>query len=166
MSDAKNTSTATPQPNLIIGAVEWVALPDLGVERLQARVDTGANSAALCMRDAEVFSHKKSDWVRFHVHLGYPKPTKMKLCTAPLVGTRSVRNPSGHLEERLVIETTLHLGWEKWLIELTLTNRENMSHRLLLGRSALLNRVLVNPSHEYLHGQPISSNQGIGIKSL
>ena len=153
-------------PYLIIGSVEWVALPELGINRIRARVDTGAKTSALCTANQEVFKKKRKKWVRFSLHIGSPKPTKAKVCEAPLKGTRIVRSPAGEPEQRLVIESTLHLGWEKWIIELTLTDRRQMSHRMLLGRSAMQDRVLVNPSHTYLHGQPVGSKTRLGVKTL
>lgn len=148
--------TTAALPSLIIGAVEWVALPDLGIRRLRARVDTGAKTSSLCTSDREIFTRNGEDWVRFTAHAGPSRRIRTFDCEARVIDRREVRSSSGEAEERLVIATTLHLGWEKWMVELTLADRLQMKHRMLLGRRAMLDRVLVNPSHTYLHGQPMS----------
>lgn len=147
-------------PTLIIGAVEWVALPNLGIQRLRARVDTGAKTSSLCTSEREPFTRDGVDWIRFMAHTGPSKRIRPQPCEARIVDRREVKSSSGEAELRYVISTTLHLGWEKWIIQLTLADRLQMKYRMLLGRRALIDRVLVNPSHAYLHGQPVNSPNG------
>lgn len=138
---------------MIIGAVEWIALPDLGVERLRARVDTGAASSALHVDNIEIFQRDDIDWARFEVIVGGAHRWRRVQSAAPLSGIRRVRNTGGESEERYAIRTTIVLGKNRWHADINLSNRDKMRYRMLLGRSAM-QQVLVNPSRLYLHALP------------
>ena len=147
-----------PQPTIIIGAVEWVALPDLGVPLLRARIDTGAHTSALHAEELEVFERDGAEWVRFRVPNRMRNPKRWSDCEAPVHDWRQVRCTSGESERRPVLESRIALGSDLWPLEINLTQRDRMRYPFLLGRSAMEDRVLVNPTHAYLHGKPNPSN--------
>ncbi len=141
-------------PNMIIGACEWVALPELGIRRLRARVDTGAKSCALHASDIQPIEIDGRRRVVFQVHMGHPEPNRWQRCEADLLVHRRVRNTSGELEERCTIRTPLVIGHSRWEVDITLTNREKMRYRMLLGRTAMENHALVYPARTFLQGKP------------
>lgn len=138
-----------PKEPLIFGWEEWVALPELGLPAIKAKVDTGARTSALHAVFVEPFGTAKAPKVRFGVH---PVPSRADLeitCIAPLVDRREVRSSNGEREERYVIETPLRIGEHSWPIEITLTNRHMMTYRMLIGRQALGSKVLVDPGASF-----------------
>lgn len=141
-------------PLLIIGGAEWIALPQLGIPQLRARIDTGAHSSSLHTQEQEEFDREGESWVRFVVSATRKRSRGEWTCEAPISDRRLVKNTSGEAEERIVIRTGLQLGSMVWPADINLTNRENMRYRFLVGRSVMTDRVLVNPSHAYLHGRP------------
>ena len=136
-----------------IGWREWAALPDLGVDTIDAKIDTGANSSAIGAFAIRRLSSSGSPMVEFCVQPdGKGRQTKV-LCRAPYAGTRIIRSSNGQEEKRIVIDTRICIGDKLWKTELTLTNRDAMDFQLLLGRSALGRKFLVNPAATYLLGQ-------------
>ncbi len=133
-----------------IGWREWVALPDLGVSRIKAKIDTGARTSALHAFDVEVVRRKGIDVVRFKVHPFQRDYRSTVVAQSPLIDEREVKSSSGHGTLRPVIRTRIRLGDRVWSIELTLTNRDAMGFRMLLGRSALRKRFLVDPGASFL----------------
>ena len=146
--------TAHIAPSMIIGACEWIALPDLGIDRLRARVDTGAKSCALHASAIEPFSRDEEDWVRFRVHLGHPRPRGDQVCEARLLSVRRVRSTSGEAEQRFTIRTPIVIGHSRWWVDVTLADRGRMRYRMLLGRKAMENHALVYPARTFLQGKP------------
>jgi hypothetical protein len=133
-----------------LGWREWIALPELEIPRIKVKVDTGARSSSLHAYDIEVFSRGRRDFVRFTVH-PVQRETKTTIhCVAELYEHRHVKSSSGHREYRPIIRTELELGGERWPIDLTLTTRDAMGFRMLLGREAIRNRFLVDPGRSYL----------------
>ena len=132
-----------------IGWREWVALPELGVERLKAKIDTGARTSAIHAFDIELYKKSGEDWVRFAVHPYQKNDTDIRACTCLVQESRVVTNSGGSQEHRLVIETQLTMGNQSWPIELTLTNRDQMGFRMLLGRTAIKGRFLVDPGRSF-----------------
>ena len=133
----------------ILGWEEWIALPGLGLPAIKAKVDTGARTSALHAVFVEPFGSKRKPKVRFGVH---PIPRRADveiICEAPVVDRRAVRSSNGKLEQRYVISTPLRIGDREWPIEVTLTNRDAMSYRMLLGRQAIGGGVLVDPASSF-----------------
>jgi hypothetical protein len=134
----------------IIGWRERVALPDLGIAQIKAKIDTGARSSALHAFDVETFSGDDKTMVRFKVH-PYQRDTHRTVSAeAELIDQRQVRNSGGHAQLRPVIQTMVELNGERWLIELTLTNRDVMGFRMLLGRQAVRKRFLVDAGRSFV----------------
>ncbi|HWR93972.1 MAG TPA: 30S ribosomal protein S6--L-glutamate ligase [Flavobacterium sp.] len=139
---------------VILGSEEWCSFPDLGIHTIKARVDSGAKTSALHAINIAPFIKNDSNWVKFDIN---PIQNNLKTvihCEAPLIDKRIVKSSSGFREQRYVIQTTLDFGGTKWPIEMTLTNRDSMGFRMLLGREAMSGRVLVDPERKYLLGQP------------
>ncbi|TVP64507.1 MAG: ATP-dependent zinc protease [Leptolyngbya sp. LCM1.Bin17] len=138
----------------MIGWREWVALPALGVHTIKAKIDTGARSSALHAFEVEQFERDGQLMVRFQAHPIQHNDTVIVAAEAPLLDQRVVRNSGGQEQLRPVIETPVQVGNQVWPIELTLTNRDDMGFRLLLGRQAVRYRYLVDPGGSYL--QPLA----------
>jgi len=135
-----------------LGWREWAALPDLGIDHIKCKIDTGARTSALHAFYIE--PDTKRNLVRFGIH---PLQTRTDIelaCIATVFDQRYVTDSGGHREKRYVIETTVTLGDSRWPIELTLTDRDSMRFRMLLGRTALQQRFIVNPAASYLIGKP------------
>lgn len=139
---------------VIVGSEEWCSLPQLGIPTIKARVDSGAKTSSLHALNINVFQKDGEDWVKFDINPIQNNAKTIINCEAPLVDKRIVKSSSGFREKRLVVKTQLQLGNESWDIELTLTNRDSMGFRMLLGREAMSGRILVDPEQEYLLGQP------------
>ncbi len=139
-----------------LGWREWVSLPELGIEHIKAKVDTGARTSALHAFFIEPFAKNGKTWVRFRIHPLQDNSELIVEAEAPVIDRRSVRDSGGHKEHRYVIETTILVGDAPARAEVTLTDRESMLFRMLLGRTALKKRYTVDPEYSYLLGLPSS----------
>ena len=126
-----------PKEPLKIGWRQWVALPELDVRAIKAKIDTGARTSALHAYRIEPFRRSGTTWLRFELHPIQRSEATKVVCEARAVDQRTVRNSGGGVERRYVIRTMLRLGEVAWPIELALTNRDQMGFRMLLGRTAL-----------------------------
>ena len=138
---------------LLLGWREWVSLPDLGLVLIKAKVDTGARTSTLHAFYVDTFRRDGRLYARFGVHPLQQRADLVIHGEAPVIDRRQVSDSGGHREERYVIETRLALAGRTWPIELTLTNRETMLFRMLLGRTAINGRALVDPEKSFLTGQ-------------
>lgn len=139
---------------VMLGWREWVSLPDLGVDRIKAKVDTGARTSALHAFQVDRFVDNGRDRVKFLMHPTQKDNEHVVTCVADIIDTRTVRDSGGHAEERYVIETLLSIGGHEWKIEATLTARDDMLFRMLIGRTAIKRRATVDPARSYLVGKP------------
>lgn len=137
----------------LTGWREWLALPDLGLTLIKAKIDTGARTSTLHAFSVEPFQCDGRLHVRFGVHPLQKRTDVVVYGEAPVIDRRPVTDSGGHTEERYVIATRLVLAGREWPIELTLTNREEMLFRMLLGRTALAGRTLVDPGLSYVTGR-------------
>lgn len=135
---------------LIAGWREWCQLPDLGVEKIKVKLDTGAKTSSLHAFDLSTFTHIGEDWLRFDVHPIQDNDHITQTCIAPIVDYRWITSSSGHSQKRFIIRTTLNLGTFTSLVEVSLANRDEMGFRMLVGRNALKRQILVDPGHSFL----------------
>lgn len=133
----------------IIGWREWVSLPELGIKNIKAKVDTGARSSSLHAYDVEIFKKGSKDYVRFKVHPEQRLTKKTVKCEHQVLEFRGIRSSNGHVEMRPVIVTNVRLLGEDWPIEVTLTNRDEMGFRMLLGRQSFREKFLVDAGQSY-----------------
>lgn len=139
---------------VIVGSEEWCAFPHLGIPTVKARVDSGAKTSALHAINISPFQKEGENWVKFDINPIQNNTKTVIHCEAPLVDKRVVKSSSGFREQRYVIRAEIQIGETNWNVELTLTNRDSMGFRMLLGREAMSGRLLVDPEQKYLLGQP------------
>jgi hypothetical protein len=146
----------------ILGWREWVSLPALGLSHIKAKVDTGARTSALHAFSLSTFQESGVLMVRFNIHPMQKRNDIQQECVAEVIDRRLVSDSGGHKEERLIIRTPVRLGEDEWPIEISLTKRDNMRFRMLLGRTAVRGRYLVNAKASYLigHGPKEIENKG------
>lgn len=135
---------------LIIGWREWVSLPTLDIPLIKTKIDTGARTSALHAFSLRPFKENGRDRISFDIHPLQHNTTVIKTCTADIIDQRLVSDSGGHREMRYVIDTPITLGLETWSIEITLTERDSMLFRMLLGRRALRKRFIINPGKSFI----------------
>ena len=142
----------------IIGWLERIDLPELGIFALKAKIDTGARTSALHVTKVRPFQKSDgSEWLELHIPATESDGSEQDMvCEMPSFGKRSVKSSSGHLDERYVLTSRLKLAAFEEVIEITLTNRMSMRYSMLLGRSALRNNFLIDPSRSYIQSASAS----------
>lgn len=144
----------TETPLIIIGWREWLSLPDLGIPRIKAKIDTGARSSSLHAYDIQTFEKDGCALVRFKVHPVQRRDAVSVSCVAEVHDVRSVRSSSGEASDRIVIQTPVRWMGETWTVDLTLADRSQMGFRMLVGREAVRGKMLVDPGRSYFGGRP------------
>jgi len=147
---------------MIIGSHEWCGFPSLGIPAVKARVDSGAKTSSLHAFNIQPFKKDGEPWVSFEVHPVQENRQIVIRCERPVVDKRKVRSSSGDTETRYVISALLRLGGAEWDVELTLTNRDSMGYRMLLGREAMSGRTLVDPELGSTQGE-VSETELLGF---
>jgi hypothetical protein len=137
----------------VIGWREWVALPELDLPAIKAKIDTGARTSALHAFLIEPYSRAGTEMVRFLIHPMQRNLNFQVECHTPIHDYREVTDSGGHREMRYVIQSTVVINELHWPIEMTLTNRDTMRFRMLLGRRAMENRFVVDPGASYVNGK-------------
>ena len=138
---------------LKLGWREWCALPELGIPAIKAKVDTGAKTSCLHTFWVEPYTEGDIKYVRFKVHPLQKSEEVIIECTAPVKDERVVSDSGGHKEMRYIIDTPVLIGDKTRLIEMSLTNRDSMRFRMLLGRRAMEENTFVDPAASYINGK-------------
>lgn len=133
-----------------VGWREWAALPELGIEAIKVKIDTGARTSALHAFELKTFERDGEEWVRFRIR-PFQDSDEERTCESRIVDRRMVSDSGGHREQRIVIRTRLSFGGQLSDIEMTLTDRDTMKFRMLLGRTAM-HGLLVDPTASFLLG--------------
>ncbi len=137
---------------IVIGKEEWCSLPELGLPAVKARVDSGAKTSSLHAFNIHPFEEGGKKYVHFDIHPLQDNRRVIQSCRGLVVDSRHVKSSSGDKEKRTVIRTPVTMGEETWEIEITLTNRDTMGYRMLLGREAMRDRVLIDPDASFCLG--------------
>lgn len=130
---------------LVVGSEEWCSLPELNIDAIKVRVDSGAKTSALHAVNIAPFKKDGNQWVRYDVHPLQDDGKTTIHCESPVIDKRKVKSSSGLVEVRYVIRTALTMANSTWDIEVTLANRDSMGYRMLLGRQAMSGKILVDP---------------------
>ena len=137
-----------------IGWREWVSLPEWGVEHVKAKIDTGARTSTLHAFDLEWFDRDGREWVRFEVHPWQRTTREPVVAEAAVLERRDVKSSSGRVDHRPIVETVIRIAGVDVPSEITLTRRDEMGFRMLIGRQALRRRFVVDAGRSYLGGRP------------
>lgn len=146
----RHNAEAAKLSSQIIGWREFVSLPELNIDTVKAKIDTGARSSAIHAFNIQELSHQGKQIIRFQVHPQQRDRQTTVTAEAELLEYREIRNSGGIAQLRPVIKTNIEVGEHIWSIELSLTDRDVMGFRMLLGRQALRNKFLVDPGGSYL----------------
>ena len=136
----------------VVGSEEWISLSELNIPYLKARVDSGAKTSSIHAINIQPFQKDNETWVNFDVFPIQNDGKRKVSCKALVIDKRVVKSSSGNREHRYVVRTAIGLNDETWDVELTLTNRDSMGYRMLLGREAMIGRIIVDPSESFLAG--------------
>lgn len=147
-----NETDKDPEP-MLIGWREWVSLPQLGLPAIKAKIDTGARTSAIHAFDIEQIKKNGQDWLTFKVQPVQRDVSIICNCEAPLIDVRRVTDSGGHTADRFFIETELQIGSHTRVIEMTLSQRSDMLFRMLLGRTAMVPGIQVDPSLSFSLGR-------------
>jgi len=138
---------------ITLGWCEWLALPALGIAAIEAKLDTGARSSSLHVDSQELFERECAPWVRFSLHLGPGSEADPISVEAAVIDQREVRDSGGHVTRRVFIRSELSLAGKRFPIEINLAARRGLRYPMLLGRTALAGRFLIDPAHKHRLGE-------------
>ncbi len=142
---------------IIVGSEEWCSFNSLGVPFIKARVDSGAKTSSIHAFNVQTFERNSAPWISFEVHPLQSDRRTVIRCEQPIFDRRTIKSSNGTSEKRYVILTPMTLSGHSWNIELTLTNRDSMGYRMLLGREAMHGKILVDPSERNICGDKTES---------
>ncbi|NND00499.1 MAG: ATP-dependent zinc protease [Gammaproteobacteria bacterium] len=148
---------------LVFGWREWIKLPELALENIKAKVDTGARTSCLHAFSVRPYVERGRQRVEFQIHPRQRNRSYVRTCHADVIDQRVVTDSGGHKEQRWVIETMLEIGPHQWPIEITLSPRDDMMFRMLIGRTALKHRAVVDSSRSYLIGKKVKKKAKVKI---
>lgn len=151
--DLIETPMLVAPPPRIIGWREWLSLPELGIAGIKAKIDTGARSSALHVVWQERFHRDGAPWVRFLLEADGSGSAGVE-SEAEVLDERNVTDSGGHVSKRPFIRTLVRIGGEQWPIEVNLADRRRMLFPMLLGRTAMKGRLLVDPARSFVYGRP------------
>jgi hypothetical protein len=154
VKEDKRTNIHSSRPVVNAGWREWVGLPDLGVEHIKAKLDTGARSSALHAFDLEEFERDGVAWLRFSIHPWQGSAEDARTVELPVHDRRVVRSSNGQVQKRYVVRMSMRLLDQTFEADVSLTRRDAMGFRLLIGREALRKRFVVDSGSSYLGGRP------------
>jgi hypothetical protein len=143
----------TPHSNTLTGWREWVSLPDAGIDWIKAKIDTGARTSSLHAFHIEEFAREGEEWVRFRVKPWQESQEDTTVVECPVFDRRRVRSSSGHAQQRIVVSLAIRLVDQTIVSEVTLSNRDEMGFRMLIGREALRRGFVVDPARSFLGGR-------------
>jgi ribosomal protein S6--L-glutamate ligase len=145
---------AVKKTKKIIGWKEWFSLDCIALPAIKGKIDTGAKTSALHAFNIETFYIEDVEYVRFDIHPLQKNKRLVRSCISRVIDRRMVSDSSGKKEKRIVIKSDLKIGDKKIRVELTLTNRDNMSFRMLLGREAIMRaKMIVDISKSFVQGK-------------
>jgi hypothetical protein len=147
------------EDKLVLGWREWVSLPALGIARIKAKLDSGARTSTLHALRSQPYIERGAPRVRLHIEPTRRSGGAVVVVDCAVVDERTVSDSSGHRERRLVIESPLCIAGQQWPIEITITNRDAMMFRMLLGRTAMHGRIVVDPERSYVLEKPLRQRQ-------
>lgn len=154
MTPVSSASADEPSPPTVVGWREWVALPQADVDWVKAKIDTGARSSSIHAFDLEVFERDGQEWVRFSIHPWQRSDEDLAELTLPVLDRREVRSSNGQTEQRYAVAMDVRLAGRTITTVMTLSNRDEMGFRMLIGREALERGFLVDAATSYAGGRP------------
>jgi hypothetical protein len=143
----------------VLGWREWLALPDLGIHTIRAKIDTGARSSALHVDSLQTYHSNGSEWVRFTIATGSDDAGAV-VVESMVHDRRPVTDSGGHVSERIFLRTRLLLAGEDYPVEINLTSRRNMLFPMLLGRTALARHFVIDPGRSFRAGRRHPASAG------
>ncbi|MCG6202455.1 ATP-dependent zinc protease [Psychromonas antarctica] len=138
---------------LLVGALEKCCLPDLQIEGLDARIDTGAQTSSLHVDNIVEYRKEGRKWIEFYIHPDIHNVEKIVKCHAKVKAKRRIKSSSGCTQTRYVIETRIVIGSMQWKIEISLSDRSSMTYLMLLGREAMKDKVIVSPGENFIQSK-------------
>ena len=142
----------------VVGWRELVHLPELGLSGIPAKIDTGARTSSLHATVLEEFERDGEKYVRFAVD--FPQQKVRQVCEAVHVDIRGITSSNGETQYRYVIKTPLKIGDEKFRAEISLANRSDMKFPMLIGRSSLRRRFVVDSGYSWLQTPELEAKKG------